>query len=248
MVVLCTFSFNFKPLKCRKYKIVADRDGYAQALDFFEVPCDADSDEVIERPIYLIPGIYDLLPIRLFFDNDIPDKRTTRRTTRKKYTDTYFPYYASKDKFIEEYGEARPGDEKQQRIDLESFFENDVKYGYERLNFFMKALEYEMTRGNTIEIMIKGHASPRAASSYNKRLGSRRISSVLNEFRNFKGGVMAPYIDRGMLKVTEAAVGEDEAPSGISDDLNDRRNSIFSPDASWERRVEIIRVQKLNGQ
>ena len=46
----------------------------------------------------------------------------------------------------------------------------------------------------------------------------------------------------GRILVEEEANGEEKAPSGIIDDIADRKNSIFSVAASRERRVEIVRI------
>jgi len=39
------------------------------------------------------------------------------------------------------------------------------------------------------------------------------------------------------------AFGETMVRTGVSDDPNDRRNSVFSPLASAERKIRIIAVQ-----
>jgi hypothetical protein len=48
------------------------------------------------------------------------------------------------------------------------------------------------------------------------------------------------------LKIIEKPIGEAQSPDYVSDDINDPRNSIFSIEASVERRVEIVEVNRLD--
>ena len=52
------------------------------------------------------------------------------------------------------------------------------------------------------------------------------------------------YFDSGDLEVTEKSFGEGDAPPGVSDDVSNLRESVYSPAASKERRVEIIEIVK----
>jgi len=53
------------------------------------------------------------------------------------------------------------------------------------------------------------------------------------------------YISSGQLIITERSFGEETANKGISDDPAAPKKSIFSPDASRERRVEIDEIQEV---
>jgi hypothetical protein len=77
-------------------------------------------------------------------------------------------------------------------------------------------------------------------------LGQRRISTIQNEFAAFRNGVLKQYFDSGDLEVEEKSFGEETAPSNVSDSPTDTRKSIYSPEASVERRVEIIEIEKPN--
>ena len=198
---------------------------------------------VMEPPTISITAqsMLDLLPIRLFFDNDEPDKRTTAVTTQKSYLEPYQKYYPKKSQFVTSFCKPLKGDERENaRYEIEDFFEYDVKEGGENLKTFSNLLLQALQNGEQIEIILKGYTSPRAKTDYNKYLAARRISSVKNHFNRFKNGIFNSFIQSGQLQISERPLGEAHTPAGISDDLWDRRMSVYSVDASMERRVEII--------
>ena len=187
----------------------------------------------------------EFLPLALYFDNDEPDKRTRKTTTRKAYEETYLPYYRSKPVYMEEYVDPLPETVRYEaERAMEDFFEQKVKKGYDYLFLFSDILLTRLQKGETVEIFIKGFTSPRAKKAYNLALGKRRISSVRNHFRTFSGGILKPYLETGQLKVSEKSFGETTASTTISDDLNDRRNSVYSVVAALERRVEIVEIRR----
>ena len=51
---------------------------------------------------------------------------------------------------------------------------------------------------------------------------------------------MEKYVNSGSVQIVLEALGESKAPKGISDDPNDKQNSVFSPQASLQRRVVVI--------
>jgi len=95
-------------------------------------------------------------------------------------------------------------------------------------------------------LQIEGYTSPLASNEYNKALGQRRVFSIKNELKSYQGGVLASYIDSGQLKIKDISYGEERAPSGISDQRSDTPNSIYSVEASKERRASIVDLIKLN--
>ncbi len=187
----------------------------------------------------------DFLPLALYFDNDEPDKRTNKTTTKKAYAETYERYFPKKNEFVEQYTKPISNEEEQDEatIKLLDFFDDEVKKGYDHLQLFSEILLKRLTAGDQIEIVIKGYTSPRAKSDYNDRLAQRRISSLRNHFATWQDKVFDTYLKNGKLIITEAPYGESHTATGISDDLFDERNSIYSVGASRERRVEIIEVK-----
>lgn len=236
--------FYFDVIRTHRYEIIATKLGYTQAQEIFDVPENGPNE--IVKELYLRPGLQDMLPIVLYFDNDRPDRRTYTRTTNKDYTETYLAYYPLRQTFIDKYAEAYVNvSGTRADVEMSNFFDNSVKSEYERFTLFLSLLEDELKAGRDYDIILKGYASPRASSSYNDRLGSRRINSVKNEFMRYNDGVLQPYIKNNLLRISEASIGEAEAPDDVSDDLEDEINSIYSPGASKERRVEIIDVKKV---
>lgn len=228
----------------KRYKIIATRPGYSTDSLEFVTPDIASVDFVtLHKELYLRPlDLSAYLPFNLYFDNDEPDKRTLATSTKKLYSESYFAYYPRKQEFIDRYTEGLSGTARDSAVaELDQFFEQEVKGGWNRLRIFTEVLYDMLRRGEEVHITIRGHASPRAASSYNMRLTGRRISSIMNHFSDFESGYLNKYIESGQLVVTEEPTGENEAPKGIED--TEERGSIFSVKASRERRVEIIGVE-----
>ena len=184
------------------------------------------------------------MPIQLFFDNDEPDKRTLARSTKKEYRESYVTYYRKKQEFYDRFILGLPKDELESAYNnYDNFFEGEIRGGWTRLMTFSEVLYEMLQRGDKIKITLRGFASPRAASNYNLNLTARRVSSVINHFSIFDGGIYKPYVESGQLIIVEEPNGEKLAPKGISDKINEERNSIYSIPASRERRVEVIGVE-----
>lgn len=187
----------------------------------------------------------DFLPLALYFDNDEPDRRTRRATTRKTYGQTYEDYYARRDDYLQAFAEPLEGERKEEATyAVEEFFEEEARKGYDFLLRFSEILLQRLQSGEQVEIFLKGYTSPRAKSDYNLALSKRRISSVRNHFQTYKDGIFQPYLENGKLIISERPFGEAEASATVSDALDDLRNSIYHPDAARERRVEIVEIKR----
>jgi tetratricopeptide (TPR) repeat protein len=184
------------------------------------------------------------LPLSLYFDNDEPDRRTRRETTRKAYLEAYERYYARQTEYLDAFA-AGLAEERREEAEaaVETFFAYELRKGQEFLLRFSEILLRKLQAGDEVEIFIKGYTSPRAQSDYNLALSKRRISSVRNHFLAYQGGVFLPYLEAGTLKVTERPFGDTQASKTVSAALDDLRNSIYHPDAARERRVEIVEVK-----
>ena len=164
-----------------------------------------------------------------------------------RYLQTYDRYYGKKGEFTNRYTRGLDGNElTSAQSEVTAFFDDGLKLGKEEFEAFLNILDQYLAEQLSFKIFLKGYASPLASEEYNAMLGERRIKTIQNEFAAYKGGVLQQYFDSGDLEVTEKSFGEGEAPPGVSDDARDLRQSIYSPAASRERRVEIIEIQKDN--
>ncbi len=191
-----------------------------------------------------IPKLIDFKGLPLYFDNDEPDKRTRRTSTLKTYDESVQAYLDRQKEYEKIFSANLKGDKAVEATQqIEDFFETEVRDGYEKLSQLCELILEHLQKGEAIEVLIKGYTSPRAESDYNLSLGKRRISSVRNQFEQWSEGALQTYLRSGKLIITETSFGETTARAGISDRLNDERNSIYNPDAARERRVEIVEIR-----
>lgn len=255
-----------------RYRIVATKEGYSKdSLEFRtddleKIPFRTMIQELFLRP--LDPRRY--LPITLYFDNDEPGPHTRTDTCiLQEYRETYVTYYQQKENFIKKFTAPLTGAEREtEAFKLDTFFENQVKGGWNRLMKFSEVL-YEMLGDENIHqitIEIRGYASPLAKPEYNQSLTSRRVLSAINHFYIFDGGIYKRYIepelnsicldhkiykelkptDLKKLRLKRVPNGSSQAPPSVSANPKDRRLSVYSLDASRERRVEIVGID-VNG-
>lgn len=229
----------------RNYEIIAERDGYetvVQPLAFDQSLINTAQGRItVEIPMRR-NSLKDFLPLTLYFDNDFPNPRSTRKTTNRSYVETNEAYYAKKDQFIKEFTD---GLERNEAFittrKFQQFFDVEVKGAKKDLEEFSKELLNFLEGGYTFTIRLKGYASPRATAAYNKILSERRTDCVKNYLEEYADGALVKFMKNGSLKVVEEAYGESTADvKRISDKLGDKKNSVYSVIASIERRVEIV--------
>ena len=92
---------------------------------------------------------------------------------------------------------------------------------------------------------MRGFASPLAASDYNEKLTSRRIQSVKNELSKFDQGALYPYMSH-QLVIEELPMGEESSQVALSDDAQNKRESVFSEKARAARRIEIVGIRRIH--
>lgn len=195
-----------------------------------------------------IERISELSELTLYFDNDSPDPDTRRVTSDSNFIDVYKNYYKKKNQFRAQFSEG-PQDFLESQ-NLEAFFERELRGNAERMYSFSDSLLALLCRGASIDLEMNGCASPRfndkknvRQRTYNEALTKRRVDSVINFFETYSKDPGAPPIFKDFLgnqlriiKIDkECQVADREELS----DLNDRKNSIFSIDASVVRRVEV---------
>jgi len=229
-----------------EYKIVAKKEGYEPEEISFVI--DIDEKENIKKEIFMgrvaeVREIAKLIPLKLYFDNDEPERRTLSPTTNQSFTDAYDKYYARKEIFKERYSSRIPAAEREAaKMRVETFFETEVKDGQKTLQIFTEALDRTLQKGLPINLYLRGYASPIASDEYNFAIGKRRIQSIRNEFARYNDGILAKYIESGQLKIKQRSCGEESVPEGVSDSRQNVSKSIYSPEASLERRIELEEI------
>ena len=190
-----------------------------------------------------------MVPLTLYYDNDEPNPRTLDTVTQINYKTTYDAYLQKINEYKKEYSKTRKGKEKQHAVlAIEDFFQDSVIASYERFQKGLSIMEQLLKEGQNIQLTIKGFASPLNKTEYNANLSKRRINCVENYLRTYNDGVFVPYLDTAnteipnKLYIRRNAFGETKAAAGVSDQLTDLENSVYSPAAAKERKVQIIGV------
>lgn len=178
-----------------------------------------------------------LLPLSLYFHNDMPKNTTT------PYTSTFDDYMglnnAYKENHLPQYNKSV---QPQVADNIDDFFDIQVKGNYGNMQEFFRQLVIAVKNGFKLEVSIQGFTSPRASADYNKKLAAKRIASVKIDLLNYQNGVLKSYINDGHLVIKELPLGEAQAPAGISDAINDPRNSVYSVEAASQRKVNFMVV------
>lgn len=172
--------------------------------------------------------IMSMLPIQLYFDNDIP-----KANDIANYSDLFSSYMNRKETFVSKSAN--------DAADVNSFF-NSVSSNYNRVDDIIRELSGLVDSGYVITLEFRGFTSPIASEDYNKKLSERRISSIIKLFDNRLGDNFK-VLSKSALAMP---FGESMAPKGISDSGNDRAKSEYGVPASEQRKVEIvgIRIEK----
>jgi len=233
--------FGFDLIPGHKYKLEASKPGYSTVTADVIT---AGKTGVIRQDLFLPKVVLqELLPISLYFDNDYPDPRSKLPTTSSRYIALADNYMARKQEYIDRFtAPLGPQEKTAARSEIESFFVGDVLDGKVRFERFLSQLIYRLESGEKMELEVRGFASPRSKSDYNKTLSERRINSINNEMKQWAGGQLSKYIANGSLKLKDVSFGDSTAKPNVVKDLTDERNSIYNINAARERRVEIIKV------
>jgi hypothetical protein len=204
----------------------------------------------IDTTALLINQMKVLVPLTLYFHNDEPEPKTKVIVTKKNYKKTYEDYTVLKSKYFSEYAKGLEGDQKDFAINrIENFFEDSVDAGMQDLDKFALLLDQVLLRGEKVKITMKGYCSPLASTDYNVNLAKRRISSLRNYFMEYGNGKFVKYVDNnndaeGRIEFFNEDIGELPV-SSVSDDVKDVRNSVYSPFAASERKIQIIAISYL---
>ena len=201
-----------------------------------------------EQNIVTLDDLNKYLPVTLYFHNDRPGPRTMDTTVDLNYLKSYDFYTSLHSRYKTVYSEGlKDEDQLNAKLDIDNLFKHYIDKGVSDLNLFTNLLLIELKKGQKIEITIKGFASPLAKTEYNVNLTKRRISSLINYLKDYNNGEFIPYLnntakDGGGLSFVKIPFGEYTASGFVSDNINDKRNSIYSKGAALERKIEIQSV------
>lgn len=207
-----------------------------------EPPKKVDSTQVFVTQMKL------LVPLTLYFHNDEPDKKTLAISTTKNYRKTYEDYSAMREQYKKEYSKGAKGADLERAYnDIDALFDDSVDAGMQDLDKFAQLLLKVLNDKEKVTITMKGFCSPLASTDYNINLAKRRISSLRNYFMEYQNGVFVPFIDskdpdKGSITFFNEDIGELKARPNVSDDYYDTKNSVYSPAAALERKIQIIAI------
>jgi outer membrane protein OmpA-like peptidoglycan-associated protein len=204
-----------------------------------------DTTETEEDTLTVTQKLKLALPITLYFDNDEPNPKSNDTTTKVNYRNTLADYIAMKRLYQTEYAKGLTGDAATAAAQtISRFFADSVEKGYRKLELMSSYLLQELQAGKDLTITISGFASALHSNDYNLKLSMRRIQSIVNYLYEYNDGALTPYLDgkrKNRLQLIRNPQGSSAArQKHISDNPNDKRNSIYSIAASLERKIEIV--------
>jgi hypothetical protein len=243
------YNIASKPTKAyltsnRKEALALKHQSCCNDIFYHEIPEVIDSVAIKEQQIIsLTYEATQLVPITLYFHNDQPNPNCWDTITEMNYSETWEAYTKLEEEYIDAYTKGLAGNLKQASEDsITSFFNYEVTEEYKKLLKFAALLEELVKKEQQIIITIKGYTSPLNTSEYNENLAKRRTSSLMNFFREYKNGYFNEYEAQGIITYEEVGFGELLANPNVSDDPNDKRNSVYNPAAARERKIRIIAV------
>jgi hypothetical protein len=208
-----------------------------------------------------IDKIKELVPLTLYFDNDVPDPKSHDTTTTSTYENLVKEYLSKKDEYLEQNSKGVDADiEKYNREIIATLFEENINKGWTDLFLFAQLLEVILRDGQDIVVTFKGYTSPLATTNYNEKLAKRRISCVQNFFDSFENGFFSEFLGnepksgKGSLKYNQVPIGE-TVPENLftvngkatnMDELESKKNikrSVYSPAAALQRKIEILAIE-----
>ena len=183
------------------------------------------------------------LPLALYFHNDEPMPNSLATIVEETYPESLAKYIALQPTYIKLFCNGSSLEERKAETEqINYFFDKYIKDGLAILKKFVAQLIPLLDEHKTIEVTIKGFASPLAKDDYNTNLSKRRISSLINYFNAVDSGALKPFIETGRLILKSAPFGENKSNISASDNEEDTKKSIYCPKAAIERRIEIQEV------
>lgn len=193
------------------------------------------------EPQLMQQSIRTLFPIKLYFHNDQPDPRSHATTTTTTYFQTYNRYMFLRDTYKAAWNTLADSLQRDSVFRaLDHFFDYEAKSNCDRFESFIAMLAEDLKAGHTVSLTVTGYASPLHSSEYNASLSKRRISSIVNQIREWRNGRLRRFIDAGRLIIKEVSFGDTQSHSDVSANPADEQHSVYSVEAAKERRIEIL--------
>ncbi|MDQ3046080.1 MAG: hypothetical protein M3R27_00930 [Bacteroidota bacterium] len=229
-----------------------EKESCCNDIYMFRIPGAVETPKKIDSTQIFVTQMKLLVPLTLFFHNDEPDKKTLAITTTKNYKKTYDDYSAMRDQYKKEYSKGATGENVERaENDIDALFEDSVDAGMQDLEKFAQLLVKVLKDNEKVTITMKGFCSPLASTDYNVNLAKRRISSLRNYFMQYENGTFVKYVNNlnpaeGSITFLDEDVGELKARPNVSDDYYDTKNSVYSPAAALERKIQIIAISTIS--
>jgi Protein of unknown function (DUF1573) len=212
----------------------------------FELKKEIKNDSI--KKIESFKELVNYLPVKLYFHNDEPNPRSNATNTNIDFFSAFNDYYKKRDEYIlNSNDEDIDSTKEKNKNNIRYFFDTELINGLTQLEMVCDLLNKELSNGKSIDLTLKGFASPLANSDYNVNLTKRRISSVVNYFKNYNNRILLKYINGtsqngGKLNFIEIPFGEYKAANNLSDNLGDLKNAVYSLGAINERKIEIVSI------
>lgn len=187
--------------------------------------------------------------VTLYFHNDRPNPDSWDTLTPYDYFQTYDAYMDSIPTYQLKNTYRKTSKDSIMALNkINGFFSDYVFKGANDLKQFLKELLQELEGGQKIILTVKGYASPLAKSDYNVHLSLRRIHTLQNYLRKYSEGAFIKYLDEtaengGVLRIKKEPFGENRADSTVSDNYYNTKLSVYSKEASLERKIEIVKLE-----
>jgi hypothetical protein len=216
----------------------------------YDTPAPPDTAKMVKDTLTVAQKIESLLPITLYFHNDEPNPKSNDTLNMANYRNAHADYIALKGLYQTEYAKGLTGEAAAEAAQMIGhFFADSVEKNYRKLESMSSWLLQELQAGKELTITVSGFASALHSNDYNLKLSMRRIQSLVNYLYEYNDGALTPYLDgkrKNRLIIIRNPQGSSMArQKHVSDNPNDKRNSIYSIAASLERKIEITSCKKL---
>ena len=182
---------------------------------------------------------FDISDLKLYFDNDVPDPRSTSTTSSVDYDNTFIAYSASQTNYVTNASE-------NQKQPVQTFFDTEIIPNYNIFLNFLSRIQEITEQGYPITFTIQGSASSPNSDQYNLNLSARRVDSIIKSIRNYQG--LNQMIDNGMIRINQVAAGDQSVgQTGIEcqNTPTTSPDNVYSVSAMGCRRVQLTGIQTL---